>query len=58
MVRGENVEVPRVGEIVKGMNYLTREESCGGREQSQHWRASVFIRNDPVNVSTTWFDVP
>ena len=52
MVRGGNVEVPRVGEIVKGRNHLTREGSCGGREQCQHCRANVYICIEPVNVST------
>ena len=58
MVRGENVEVPRVGEIVKGRNHLTREGACGGREQSQHCRSNVYICNDLVNVSTIWLNVP
>jgi hypothetical protein len=58
MVRGKNVEVPRVGEIVKGRNHLTREGSCGGREQSRHCRSNVYICNDLVNVNTMWLNLP
>jgi hypothetical protein len=58
MVRGKNVEVPRVGLIVKGRNHLTREGSCGGREQFQNCRSNVCICNDLVNVSTMWLNLP